>query len=327
LKEKLLEIAGKLLSAISEGRPPWRRDWKSAAGSMWPVNAVSKKPYRGMNAAILLSVMNERGWPGLFLTFRQALAAGGSVRKGEHGFTGFFYRPMLSLPRPVGGKTLWAEGDARLHAVLGTEQLPAGTKRVPMLTSFTLFNIRQCDGLAKFEEAQAAAGVPSHQDPAALNEAAERLIETCASRLDGGINACPGGRAFYDVVSDRIVLPERDQFETVHGFYACALHELSHATGHPTRLDRQMGNKHGSVAYCLEEVIAESSAAFITSQLGIPYIEQHEAYVADWGRAIAALPDGPQRLASALAAGARAADMVLRGMTAASDTEPAEETQ
>jgi antirestriction protein ArdC len=59
------------------------------------------------------------------------------------------------------------------------------------------------------------------------------------------------------LASDRIVLPGRSAFETADGYYATALHELAHWTGHKSRLDRDFTGRFGTEAYAVEELIAE----------------------------------------------------------------------
>ena len=107
---------------------------------------------------------------------------------------------------------------------------------------------------------------------------AEELIK----KSQAEISFAPIDRACYQPTEDKILMPKKEQFKTQEGFYSTLFHELSHWTGHKSRLNRKKGNKKGSQDYAFEELIAELSASFICCHLGFEYSTQHSAYIKDW---------------------------------------------
>ena len=86
----------------------------------------------------------------------------------------------------------------------------------------------------------------------------------------------------------------------MHAFNATALHELSHATGHSSRLDRDQG-MFGTEAYAYEELVAEMSSCFMGFHLQTEpeprHIDNHKAYVQAW---ITAIREKPETLVRAI---------------------------
>ncbi|MCU0835991.1 MAG: zincin-like metallopeptidase domain-containing protein [Chromatiaceae bacterium] len=90
-------------------------------------------------------------------------------------------------------------------------------------------------------------------------------------------------RAFYRPATDRIHLPPRSSFKTADTIRATALHEVAHATGHPSRLDRDLAHPFGSVGYAKDELRAEIASLMIGDQLGIGHDPgQHAARLKSW---------------------------------------------
>ena len=307
------EIAAQLLASIEEGRPPWQRDWKSPAGTVvafWPTNVASGKPYRGCNAMILLYQSQNMGWADLrFLTFNQARVAGGMVRKGEKGTSVFLFLPMVKLPSPLNSKIVWSADDpVLLKAFPG--RLPAGTERFGVQRGYTVFNVTQVDGLPSVEASVETVEAPEGTDPACGS--AHQLARLCA----GSVLVKHGhDTPAYAPGSDLVLMPERKNFETQSGYYAALFHEFSHASGSPKRLNRDAKGTQDSVAYAIEELVAESGAAFVTASVGLSYQSQHADYLAEWARNLRkAFPNPADVLMRAFGAGQKAADCVLAGL-------------
>ncbi len=93
-------------------------------------------------------------------------------------------------------------------------------------------------------------------------------------------------RAFYDRRSDTIHLPPMSAFSTAATYYGVALHETAHASGHPSRLNRETLNdsyRFGDVAYAKEELRAELASVFLLAERGIPHNpDSHAAYLGAW---------------------------------------------
>ena len=229
------EITDKIIAELEAGRLPWVQPWgASGAGAAvgLPRNAATGRRYSGINVLILWGAVVERGYSGqAWLTFRQALALAGNVRKGERGATVVYadrFVPEAERER--------ADRD-------GDEP-----SAIPFLKRFTVFNTDQCEGLPD-TTASTAPPVPE----GLILPQAEALIRASSADIRIG-----GDRAFYSVVGDFIqVPPPQAYFERVN-WHRTALHELGHWSGTAHRLARDMSGGFGSASYAKEELVALS---------------------------------------------------------------------
>lgn len=241
-------VTDSIIKALEAGVKPWVCPWGiNGTSAGLPLNFATGTAYSGINIMLLWSSAAAQGYTdSRWLTYRQAAGQGGQVRKGEHGTTIIYF------------KTLEKENDA------------GEKEHIPMLKTFTVFNVQQIDGLAIDRELLPDASF----NPV---EEAEALVARSGARItERGI------RAFYRPATDEIYLPERFRFEHAADFYATQLHELVHWTGSPKRLNRECGNKPGSDKYAFEELIAELGCAFLMADLKISGEVQHENYIAGW---------------------------------------------
>lgn len=246
-KDVYQEITDQIVLALEQGTAPWVKPWASCGS---PRNAITGREYSGINT-ILLS-MTPFASP-LWLTFKQAKDVGGNVRKGEHGTRVVFFKPFKV-------KDVNASGD-------GDDV----EKTIPLLRTFTVFNVSQIENLPdKF-----SIPVKPEIDHFSDNAEAERLLDL-ASIEHGHTRAC-----FIPSI-DAIHLPDKLAFKSIPDYYATALHELTHWTGHKYRLARDFSGRFGSSAYAFEELIAELGAAFSCAHCGVDGQLQHASYIASW---------------------------------------------
>ena len=252
------EVTSRIVAELEAGRVPWVQPWGRSGGTGpgLPRNALTARNYSGVNVLILWGAVIEHGWPSQsWLTFKQARDAGGCVIKGEHGTTVVYadrFTPEAEKERAR------QTGDA--------------AKAIPFLKRFTVFNVAQCEGLRP--------GLAA--DPAPLPEreivpVAESVI--AASGVDFRIG---GDRAFYVPSQDFVQVPPQPAFFEQINYYRTCLHELTHATGHASRLARNLTNSFGSKDYAREELIAEMGSAFLCAALGIVPTVRHADYLASW---------------------------------------------
>lgn len=293
------EVTARIIAELEGGRVPWVQPWASLAGGRtealapaMPRNAVTGRAYSGINVLILWGTAFDRGFASHgWLTFRQALDAGGAVRKGERGTTVVYADRFIP--------------DAEKARAVDSGDI---ARAVPFLKRFTVFNIDQCEGLP---------ADPS-PDPVPL---AEREVEPVAEALiaASGIAVRVGGaRAYYSPTEDVVVVPPQPAFFDQINYYRTCLHELSHATGHPSRLGRQLLNPFGSKDYAREELVAEMGAAFLCASLVIVPTVRHADYIASW---LDVLRDDDRAIFRAANAASKAADWLLtrhRAATSAS---------
>ena len=255
-------ITGRIVDALEAGVAPWVRPWSIGIDTL-PMNAGTRRPYRGVNVVLLMLEAEAHGYPlQRWVTYRQALELGGQVRKGEHGTTIVFWQ----LRRVAAVADVYPDRDE--------PNLP--DKVYPLLRAFTVFNTGQVDGLP--------ASVTSTAAPTWEPEArAEELM------LMSGVQIRHGGfKAFYQPAIDAIQLPPRSAFGTAHQYYGTALHELIHSTAHPSRCARQFGLRFGDDAYAAEELVAELGAAFLCAHCRIDGKLEHASYLSAWLRVLRA---------------------------------------
>ena len=279
-------VTRQIVAALEAGTPPWHCPWRGSGVDPRPANATTGRMYRGINVLLLnLRAMAEGFGHSRWLTFQQAQSVGGRVRKGEHGTQIVFFKMH--------------EFDKAGHA--DTEG--AGDRRVvPLLRAFTVFNVEQVDGLP---EALAPAPLePGSWEPL---EAAEQILSRSGARLRHG-----GSKAFYAPHADLIQLPPQAAFDCAGDYYATALHELTHWTGHASRCNRVLGRRHGIDAYAFEELVAQMGSAFLTDYCGLVGRMHHASYIASW---LEALRNDKRLIFTASSQAQKAADYLLPAST------------
>lgn len=268
-------ITDKIIAKLEEGVAPWRKPWAAGEAGA-PRNLKSRKTYRGIN--VFLLAIQGYGSP-YWLTFKQAKALKGSVRKGEKGTQVIFWR--------------WIEKSKTVDGVETKDSFP-------ILRYYTVFNVEQCDGIT---------------DPSKTDEprpefnpinAAELVVEGMADRpaISHG-----GSRACYSPSLDVVRMPEREAFDSPAAYYTTLFHELAHSTGHESRVGRTFGVNFGSEDYSKEELVAEMAAAMITGHVGIEEtLDNSAAYLASW---IKTLKGDPKLAVCAAAQAQKAADWII----------------
>lgn len=229
------EITGKILAELEAGRVPWVQPWGTAAAKAplaMPKNASTSRQYSGVNVLILWGAVIEHGFTGQsWLTFRQALSLGGHVRKGERGTTVVYADRFIP-------------DDEKKRAAETGEDAQA----IPFLKRFTVFNTDQCDGLP--DEIATVAPSPL---PGMIEPRMDALIK--ATGIDFRIG---GNRAFYKPSENYVQVPPPAAYFQPIDWHRTALHELGHASGHHSRLNRDLSGSFGSKKYAFEELIALS---------------------------------------------------------------------
>lgn len=277
------EITDKIIAQLEAGRVPWVQPWSAACAPLeMPHNASTRSRYSGINVVILWDAVVSNGFStNAFLTFRQALAAGGHVRKGERGTTVVYAKPFTP-----------AEEKRRALAE-GRE-----AARVPMLKRFTVFNTDQCDDLPE-ELCAPPAPVPE----GLILPAADALIKATGADFRIG-----GNQAFYAPGFDYVQVPRPDAYFEPINWHRTAFHELGHWTGHPSRLGRDLSGRFGSTEYGREELVAEMAGAFVCASLGIMPTVRHADYLGSW---LAIIREDKRAIVRAASAASKAADFIL----------------
>jgi antirestriction protein ArdC len=278
------EVTARIISQLEAGIYPWAQPWSSAAAMPGlPRNAISGRTYSGINVLILWGAVIDGGFASQdWLTFKQALAAGGCVRKGARGQT-IFYADRFT------------PGDGHEQG----NDAEGGQKRsIPFLKRFTVFNRAQCDGLPQHLSTDLTP-LPERE----LHDAAEALIKATGADFRTG-----GARAYYSPSDDHVQVPPQPAFPAQIDYYRTALHELGHWTGDGSRLGRDQSGRFGSAAYAREELCAELASAFLCAALGIVPTVRHADYLGSW---LTVLRADSRAIFKAASQASKAADYLL----------------
>ena len=273
------KVTESILSALDKGVVPWRKPWTGELAA--PVNAISQRPYRGVNVFLLsMSRFTDHRW----LTRKQVDERRGVVKLGE--------RPTMVI--------FWKRWEPPRRDV---EKAPEQEPHAPLLRCLHVFNVDQCEGL----------GIPELYRPAAEHEIqriekAERLVDCMEDRprISEGISA------WYRPGDDLVQIPAIARFKSADSYYATLFHELGHSTGHPRRLNRRAVSDRvlfASGEYSKEELVAELTSAFCcaTVSLDNSLIDDAASYIDGWLRV---LRGDPKAMVIAAAQAQRAADFI-----------------
>ena len=210
------ELTNTIIAKLEDGVLPWRRPWdprKCSAGES-PMNPVTGRTYRGINALALAMSPRVFGGDPRWMSHRQAAARGWQVRKHEKGAIVFFYKKL---------EIRSDEEDRRT---------------IPLLRAYVVFHASQLDG------------IPELGEPEAPKPVAERIVDADLIVKGSGVRVAIGGdRAFYAPSTDHIQMPPDGAFAGPPDWAATILHELAHASGAKHRLNRDLTGRFGNTAY------------------------------------------------------------------------------
>ena len=274
-------ITEKIIDSLETGVTPWARPWEANQYGIHR-NAVTDRPYRGLNILLLNMVAMIKGFVDpRWLTFRNTEKLGGHVKKGEKGVGIIFWKFVL------------AKQDGANNVETGSED--DDQKVIPLVRMYTVFNVEQCEGLkiAKLEKEEI--NDSSHPD-------SERILGVPTIKHGGS-------RAYYSKSRAFIALPVKDSFESLEFYYSTAFHEIVHWSGHKSRLNRKFGNRFADQDYAFEELVAEIGSAFLGANTGISFEEmRHPEYINSW---LQILKKDSRAIFTAAAKAQTAADFVL----------------
>jgi|JI10StandDraft_1071094.scaffolds.fasta_scaffold51969_7 antirestriction protein ArdC len=251
-------VTAKIVEDLAQGVRPWARPWNAghAAGPVSRPLRANGTPYRGINVLLLWVEAQDKNYTApIWMTYKQAQAMGAQVRKGETG-------------------TLVVFAD-RLTKTETNDKGEETERQIAFMKGYTVFNVEQIDGLPGHYTAPAV--LPA--SPLPRLDAAESFFAATGADIRHG-----GNRAFYAPGVDRVQMPPRDSFRDAESYAATLAHELTHWTGHESRLNRDLRNRFGDHAYAAEELIAEMGAAFLCADLGLAALPRpdHAAYLGSW---------------------------------------------
>jgi len=253
-----------IVKRLQEGDIPWKQPWHTSPA----INYTNRKEYKGINRLLLSG--------GEYITFKQATALKGTIKKGSKTKMVVFYSPF---EKEVDGKK----------------------EKQFILRYYNVYHIDDIEGLESKLE------VKEHNT---IIEA-ENVLQSFTDKPQIEFS---GDKAFYNSTTDCIRVPQLNKFENPELYYSTLFHELAHSTGHSSRLNRKTITEcdgFGGQQYSKEELIAEIGAAMLCGAVGIENmtIENQTAYIQNW---IKALQADKRLIIHAAGAAQKAADYILK---------------
>lgn len=245
-------VTDRIVSQLECGIIPWEKPWSGIRSRAY--NRISKKSYSLLNQMLLKH-------PGEYATFKQWADLGGKVRKGAKSEIVVFWKMF-----PI------EETDKDGQKII---------KQIPLLKYYNVFHISDVDGVEPLTKDQLNEIEPLEQ--------AEQIMSDYFNRENITLEQSASDKAYYSPIQDLVHLPLMEQFKNQAEYYSTAFHELTHSTGHKSRLDRlDVGLKSasfGSSEYSKEELVAELGSAYILNSLGIETthsLRNSAAYIQSW---------------------------------------------
>lgn len=272
-------LAREFLDCLAQKGLNWKKGWDTV--TMSPRNAATGAAYHGINQFHLGLLALTRGYTDpRWATMAQIMDKDGKLHPGQEW--------RLQKGSRATYVEYWYPWDPEKHEALPWQayrQLtPQEQERYIMRVRYTpVFHASMIDGIPPIQRVE--------RQPQRLDDLVARLSAGMGVELafDGGNDA------FYHPSEDKVHLPAPEAFHSEYEFNATALHELAHATGHESRLNRPQGARFGTPEYAYEELVAEISSCFMGVGLDTDqtprHVDNHKAYVQNWIEAISRKPE------------------------------------
>lgn len=257
------EITNRILAEMEKGIIPWHKPWVCSMGA---VSHSNGRPYSLLNQILLgidiLGIKEDKPQYQEYLTFKQIQAEGGSVKKGEKSKWVVF----------------WKMYEVEKEKEDGTKE----KEIIPLLRYYHVFEVGQCEGIKRKYE-------PKEHPELNPIEEAEKVVSTYFDRESCTLRVCESDKAYYSPSQDLVNVPRMTQYKVAGEYYSTLFHEMTHSTGHQSRLSRlQEGSLNfGSEVYSKEELVAEMGAAFLVGKVGIDCksaFRNSVAYLQSWSQ-------------------------------------------
>jgi len=314
--EKFAEMMIARMEEMKESH--WKKGWIDGYGSYGlPQNIVSGTLNGGNSFFLQLDTAMHGYKMPLYMTFLQAQNMGLRINKGAESMPVIFWDLLY---KDQNGKRIDKE---TLDAMTREERMALDA--TPILRVYKEFNVDQTNlaevNPRKYEQLQQRFMAPEMRDDKGMyvNAAIDRMLQRqewiCPVQYD---QLAPG--ASYSPSKDRIVIPMKSQFnisntpEEVYKdgmeYYSTFLHEATHSTGSPERLNRIKSKQFGDSQYGHEEYVAEMTAAVVGNSLGFDkrILDNNTAYIQGW---IQDLRENPKVILSILSDVNKASNMLL----------------
>lgn len=213
VSESRKELVDTLIHKMQDGVHPVREMWNSVGLYGLPHNPISGARYQGVNLLrLLMASVEQKHEDPRWMTLKQANKQGYRIKKGAK---------SVLLEKWIWSKVIEEENE---NGELEKKMIKL---RNPYVNFFRVFNAEQIDGIGPIPKV-----IPMEKNE--MLQVAEEVIASSQCEIVEAMQP----RAYYSPTEDKIMLPPRDHFKSQEAFLAVTLHEMSHSTGHPDRLNR-----------------------------------------------------------------------------------------
>ncbi|WP_394980693.1 ArdC family protein [uncultured Helicobacter sp.] len=286
------KMAQRIFEAIQQGTAPWLKPWSN--DGILPHNPLTGTIYKGANA---LRLLLDHHSDNRYLTFKQIKDLGGYVKKGEKGteilYTAYQEEKLIDTEL----ETPTTQEEQRKEKQNTQDNQEAENTKDTSITMpkkffhklFYVFNINQCENIdmEKIKEYQKQHNITPIEEIIKNRDKSQEnpMIEQILKNSNIPIIHHAKDMAYYSPREDKIYLPPKESFYNQEQYYSTALHELGHATGHNSRLNRNISEAFGSSSYAKEELRAELYSFLQSLELGIDHnLKNHASYVDSWSK-------------------------------------------
>lgn len=291
-----IEVTEKICQMLEQGVNPWRKPW-TANGQDCAMSYTTGRAYSFLNQ---LYIMAQGGKSGEYLTFKQAKALGGNVRKGARSKVIVFWTVCSSR------KAKDTNEDGEEVEITITKEY-----QYPVLKKYHVFHIDDCEGIKSKRQPGEAVKVTETTAPE-IAAVADAFAKSYVNKYGIDLQEIDTDRAYYRPSADYVQVPRREQYPNTNEFFSTLYHELTHSTGHPSRLNRfNTGIVASDGDYSREELTAELGAAYCLAHIGIENdnaTKNSAAYLAGWAKH---LRNNPREFTAAAGRAEKACAMIL----------------
>lgn len=289
-RQQLIEA---FMGCLKEDTLPWTKGWHTTGERMR--NAVSETEYHGCNAFLLMLVAYMKGYEDpRWCTFKQAQDQGWKIQKGSKGVPVEYWSVYDKKEK----QTISLADYTRAVSENGRDKNDFSI----VSRTYTVFNGQQIEGIPALEKKPV---------PKLTDIEMDGFVNNIKNNMDVGYREV-GDQAYYSPSTDTVTMPHKEQFKSQHDFNSTLLHELSHATGHESRLNRDIAHSFGSPEYAKEELRAEISSAFMSQYIEVDisqwHLDNHKAYIQGWS---SVLKEDPNVLFTAIKDAEKIADYLI----------------
>lgn len=272
------ELVKMYIKSLEEGRIPWEKMWQTNI----PENGITGKKYKGVNNLILSYVAIQRGYKdNRWCTYMQVSKNKWKLKDAKGQGVSIEY---VGMKNKKDNKLYTFEEYRKIINEFPEKEPEFSMRRY----NYTVFNADLIEGIEKNNDV--------NKDKIISNDYISNIINNIDVKYQE-----KGQEAYYDVIGDEVVIPPSNTFKNTYAYYSTQLHEIAHATGHNTRLNRDMSGEYKTESYAKEELRAEISSSFLMQKLNVDakaeHFDNHKTYIKSW---IEILEDKPNELFKAI---------------------------